>query len=297
VAPAATGQPDACADAPAPLFVNGPMPVGVAPITIAPVSTPAAAPTAMPAPSAGIAANLGVAALGAPGMVAAPVFAQPQSAAPVLAGGAAAAPLRMTTVAPGGSQADADQVERTLGVLRQSPSGAQLVDRMLAVGAKVTVIGDAEFTALGQADAHAFFDPNDDTIYLRRSQLSGGDPSFAAVALAHEGTHLLDDVAKLDAPFFDSASRAVAAAGGFSTAQGIATQEQTLFELTMIREARAFTFAGQVARDLGTRLPASDPTAIAAGGGNDPATYGRVWTALLQSSYNPDRRAANVRNF
>lgn len=208
-----------------------------------------------------------------------------------------AAPQRLTAVAPGGNQADADLVERTLGVLRGSPNGAQVVDRLLAVGARINVISDAEFQAMGHGDSHAFYDPKIDTMFLRRSDLADQSGiQFAAVALAHEGTHLLDDVAGLAEPVIRDITAKVVAAGGLGTPAGAEAREQGLFELTMIKETRAFLFAGQVARDLGVQLPATDPTATAIAGGNDQATFNAVWQRLLESSYNPSGRRATPRN-
>ncbi len=208
---------------------------------------------------------------------------------------AAARPL--TSLAPGGSAADAALVERTLGTLRQSPAGAQIVDRLLAVGARVNVISDDEFQAMGHKDAHAFYDPKIDTMFLRRSDLADNtNVQFAAVALAHEGTHLLDDVAKLSDPFINEVTQKVAAAGGLGTAQGAAIRDQAMFELTMIKETRAFLFAGSVARELNLKLPPTDPTSTAIAGANDQATYNAVWQRLLQSSYNEQGRTATPRN-
>lgn len=197
---------------------------------------------------------------------------------------------RLTTVAPGGSQSDADLVEGALETLRRSTAGAVVVDRLLATDARINVVSDAEFAAMGQDGAHAFYDPKVGAMYLRRTDLQGeSGADFAAVALAHEGVHMLDDTARVDAAYVAAASRSIAA--------GSLTQEQARFELTMIREARAFTFAGQVARELGVQLPQDDPTHVAASGANDQATYAAVWAALLGSSYNPEGRAAAVQNF
>jgi hypothetical protein len=215
------------------------------------------------------------------------------NAAPV----AAAATRPLTSLAPGGSAQDAALVERTLGTLRQSPAGAQIVDRLLAVGARVNVISDQEFAAMGHDSAHAFYDPKIDTMFLRRSDLADNtNVQFAAVALAHEGTHLLDDVAKLSDPFISEVTQRVAAAGGLGTAQGAAIRDQAMFELTMIKETRAFLFAGQVARELNVTLPSNDPTSTAIAGANDQATFNAVWQRLLQSSYNEQGRTATPRN-
>ena len=241
-----------------------------------------------------IAALTGGPAPGAPA-VAAPATGIPTTGAPAL--GAAAAPRPLTSLAPGGNAQDAALVERTLGALRQSPAGAQIVDRLLAVGARVNVISDEEFKAMGHDSAHAFYDPKIDTMFLRRSDLADTtNVQFAAVALAHEGTHLLDDVAKLSDPFINDVSTRVAAAGGLATAQGAGIRDQALFELTMIKETRAFLFAGQVARELNVKLPATDPTATAIAGSNDQATFNAVWQRLLNSSYNEQGRTATPRN-
>lgn len=323
----AVGMPSisgaSCATAPPPLVGGGlaaPASVSVpsplqAPLVAAGQAGAVGGATALTAPTApGISPATGLApalappasgALGAPANVAVPVAAPAISTVtPAAAGtqpvatGTAAAPQRLTTLAPGGSAADANLVERTLGTLRQSAGGAQLVDRLLAVGARINVISDAEFQTMGHADAHAFYDPKIDTMFLRRSDLADASSmKFAAVALAHEGTHLLDDVGRIADPFINAAAGRVHAAGGPATPQGAAAQKQALFELTMIKEARAFTFAGQVARDLGVKTPSTDPTSISAAGANDQTTYAKVWQALLSSAYNPDRRAAAVMNF
>lgn len=232
-----------------------------------------------------------------PGAAIAGAGAAPDAAPGAAPGAATPAPARLTTVAPGGNQGDADLVERTLGVLRGSPAGAQVVDRLLAVGAKVNVISDAEFQSMGHGDSHAFYDPKIDTMFLRRSDLADTSAiRFAAVALAHEGTHLLDDVAGIAEPMVREIEARVASAGGLGTAAGIEARDQGLFELTMVKETRAFLFAGQVARELGMQLPATDPTSTAIAGGNDQATFTAVWERLLRSSYNPTNRTALPRN-
>lgn len=222
------------------------------------------------------------------GAVAAPAPAAP-AAAPVQ-------PQSLTALASGGSASDAQLVEGTLATLRSTPAGAQIVDRLLANNAKVNVISDAQFTQMGQADAHAFFDPNIDTVYLRRSDLVK-DQQMAAVELAHEGTHLLDDIAGLNKPLF-AQSEARAQAMGGTTSQANEVRAQAQFEEMIISEARAFTFSGQVAKQLGyNKLTNTDPTLISATGTNDQATYARVFQALLKGPYNTENRAAQVRNF
>jgi len=294
----AVGTSGSCRPAPAPLFAAAPNVAGAG-VVQAPFQSPVQAPvmvqgsgpltatnTAISVPAnAGNAATAGVGALGAT-----PINT---GAAPAGASGVS----RMTSVAPGGTQGDANLVEATLNVLRGSASGAAVVDRLLAVGARINVISDAEATAMGHGDAHAFFDPAKDTMYLRRSDLSGANLNFAAVAIAHEGTHLLDDAAGLAEPFIQQASNGVAALGGTATARGLEAQKQALFELTMIKETRAFVLAGQVARDLGVALPVGDPTTIAARGGNNQNTYSLVWQTLMTTAYNPDKRTAPARNF
>jgi hypothetical protein len=253
---------------------------GVLPDAAAPVSLPPATlPTAPAAPT-----------------TTAPVGAD-AAPAPAAATAAPAAARPLTSIAPGGNAQDAALVERALEFLRRSPSGAQAVDRMLAVGARINVISDEEFAAMGQASAHAFYDPKLDSMFIRRSDLADdGNLAFAAVALAHEGTHLLDDVSGIGEPIIQEITAKVAAAGGLETAAGIEAREQGLFELMMIKETRAFTFAGAVARELGLQLPATDPTSTAIAGANDQATYLAVWQRLLQSGYNDQNRTAQPRN-
>lgn len=291
-----------------------PAPIGA---SFAPTTNIIAAPAPVPGIDSRPIDTNAPGAQGALGAFGAPAFGAPAFGAPALGAtmptssatgtiaaltgapvaGAAAAPRPLTTLAPGGSPQDAALVERTLGVLRQSPAGAQVVDRLLAVGAKVNVISDEEFAGMGHGTAHAFYDPKIDTMFLRRSDLSDAtNVQFAAVALAHEGTHLLDDVAKLSDPFIAEVTQRVAAAGGLATAQGAAIRDQAMFELTMIKETRAFLFAGQVARELKVQLPTTDPTSTAIAGGNDQATFNAVWQRLLSSSYNEQGRTAAPRN-
>lgn len=206
------------------------------------------------------------------------------------------APASMTALAAGGNASDAQLVEGTLNVLRSTPAGAHIVDRLLANNAKVNVISDAQFAQMGQADAHAFFDPNIDTVFLRRSDLATNQ-QMAAIELAHEGTHLLDDIAGLNKPLFAEAQARAQALGG-TTPQAREVEAQARFEEMIISEARAFTFAGQVAQQLGyTRLASSDPTLISARGSNSQATYAQVFQALLKGPYNTEHRTAQVRNF
>ena len=221
------------------------------------------------------------------------VTASPATAAPQPHPASTDAPI----AAPGatGTVTDAALVQRALDALRSTPTGARVVDRLLAVRAKVAVLSDGEFAAVGRADARAFYDPATQTMSLRRSDLLDVDRSrVAAVALAHEGTHLLDDVGRVAASWLARTSATIASAGGAGTSRGGELARQAAFELTMIREARAFTVAGQVARDLGVALPADDPTVVAARGGNDPGTYAAVWQRLLESPYNAQARTAPV---
>jgi hypothetical protein len=280
--------------------VAAPMPAPIAGATLgsgalaAPLPSINVVPAPAPVPgvhTAPLDAGIPAAAPAAPAAAAAP------AATTSAVTGANAAPRALTSVAPGGDPRDAALVEQTLATLRQSPSGAQVVDRLLAVNARVNVISDAEFQAMGHGDAHAFYDPKIDTMFLRRSDLSSPQAvQFAAVALAHEGTHLLDDVAGLSDAFIARTTEAIAAAGGLQTTQGAALRDQAMFELTMIKETRAFLFAGTVARELGMQLPDTDPTSTAIAGANDQATYAAVWDRLLHSGYNPERRTAAPRN-
>ncbi len=220
---------------------------------------------------------------------------QSPTQSPVQGTQAAAGAQSITSLVPGSLQSDQTLVDQALSTLRTSATGSQVVDRLLASGAKINVISDSEFAALGQGDSYAFYDPTKDTMFLRRSDLA--DPSkraFAAVAIAHEGTHLLDDVGKVTDPMATRITNQVIAAGGLETAAGIEARNQGAFEVMMVKEARAFLMAGQVARELGVSLPTADPTSVAAAGGNDRTTYAKVWERLLQSNYNKQGRTAAV---
>jgi hypothetical protein len=179
--------------------------------------------------------------------------------------------------------------------LRQSQSGARLLDTLIANKANVVVLSDEEFAQDGQQAAHAYFRPANDTIYMRRSDLQA-DSTLSAVELAHEGVHLLDEIGNVDDTFVTSESQRIGAITD-PVARDEATR-QAVFELTMIKEARAVLYSGQIVHELGyTGLKADDPTMVAATGGNDQATYGAVWNALLASAYNPDHRTAAVKDF
>lgn len=257
--------------------------------------TVTASPTLLGPPAATTAGMMGASAIGG----GTPVPTGPAGAPATGTAGAATATAGaqpLTRLAPGAQASDAQLVEQTLNTLRTSPSGAQLVDRLLAVGAKINVVSDDEFSAMGHGDAHAFYDPKLDTMFLRRSELADEQHrNFAAVALAHEGTHLLDDVGGVGNQMIQEITNNVIAAGGLGTQPGIEARDQGLFELMMVKETRAFVFAGSVARDLGVSVGDEDPTATAIAGGNDPQTYEAVWARLLRSSYNEQHRTAQVR--
>ncbi|MBC7645025.1 MAG: hypothetical protein H7123_07850, partial [Thermoleophilia bacterium] len=138
------------------------------------------------------------------------------------------------------------------------------------------------------ADAHAYFDPNVNVLYLRRDDLQR-DTKLAAIEIAHEGTHLLDHVGKVNDAFTKPREATFA---GLGAAQAKAARDQLSFESMMVAESRAFVYAGQVARDIGWTGVAADPTSIASAGGNDAATYAKVWQQLLTGPYNNEHRTA-----
>lgn len=206
----------------------------------------------------------------------------------VTGGGIAAEPAALTTVGAGGSATDAALVEHALGVLSATASGASIVNGLRGVGAHMMVMSAAEFAANGESGAHAYFDPNTTTLYLRREDLANND-KLAAVEIAHEGTHLLDYIGHVnDAWRAQRQQQLVGTSGAFEGA----ALAQLRFENMMVAEARAFTFAGQVAREVGWQAPYGDPTFDAMAGANDAATYGRVWQRLLAGPYNTDHLQA-----
>lgn len=205
-------------------------------------------------------------------------------------------PTPPASAAAGGGPLSGDQqlVASALLALQQSGHGARLVDQLISQHANVLVLSDEEFAAAGEQAAHAFYNPANDAIYLRRSDLQK-DVRLAAVEFAHEGVHLLDDKGRVADAFIKSESARIAAITDPAARE--AAVQQTQFELTMIKEARAFTFTGRIAYEIGLQLAQGDPTGVAAQGGNDQSTYSAVWQALLGSNYNPQRRTAAIRDF
>lgn len=252
------------------------------------VPSPTAFGTYVPASNAGIDPNAGVTNIvNTTGMAAVPGAGELLGAPGTLA----PAPIGNIVVGGGGSDADAALVTQAMTLLKTSANGAFIANLLTGSGAQISVLSDQEFAAMGESTAHAFYDPNKDTLFLRRSDLQG-DVKLAAVEIAHEGTHMLDDKGRIGKAAIDDARRAAGALT--DPAASAAAMKQADFEHTILMEARAFTFSGQVARELGLQLTANDPTMVAAAGSNDTATYQKVWDKLLSSGYNQDHRSARI---
>ena len=213
---------------------------------------------------------------------------------PVFTPNAPATTVGTFQTVPGAQAGDDQLVAAAFETLRQSPQGAGLVQQLFASGAHINLLSDQQFAQVGEDGAHAFYDPKADTIYLRRSDLQS-NLKLAAIEIAHEGVHLIDDKAHVGAGYLQQKSKEISQFG--NTAQGAEALKQAQFEYSLILETRAFTYTGQVARELGYDSGPADPTTIAAAGKNDQATYGKVWQALLDSPYNPEQRTATAANF
>ena len=165
-------------------------------------------------------------------------------------------------------------VDAMVAQLRTTATGSRIIADIERIGAKVTVLDDAQFAAAGHGESGAYYDPPTDTMYVRRSDLQS-EPRRAAATFAHEATHALDDAGGVGKSYIDQKSAAAAAAGTLTAA----TVEQLGVELSLAKEARAFTVQATILRELG-----ETPTGILADvvrtGANDLATYRTVFTML-----------------
>jgi len=215
------------------------------------------------------------------------------------AGTAPAAAGRQTTATAGRIQLlspnDAPLLKTAFGELAKSTTGKPVLDALQAHGARIAVLSDAEFARLGHEDSGAWFDPQQDIMYVRRDWLQK-NPVVTASAIAHEAVHAIDDASGLLQDAKDAKARALAALGGEATPALVESRvAQAMWELSIAAETRAFVIQGQILRELGQAEKAAGPIAIAAQGANDRATYDRVFAGIVAhggSAYNPDDRTA-----
>lgn len=177
--------------------------------------------------------------------------------------------LQLTTVA------DKPLVDAMLAHLRTTATGSQVLSAIERVGAKVTVLDDAQFESTGHAQSGAYYDPPTDTMYVRRSQLQTESRRTAAT-FAHEATHALDDIGKVGTAFVEQATARHASAGTLTPA----TVEEIQVEYTLAKEARAFTIHATVMRELGEQ-PQGMLADVVRTGANDQATYRKIFGMLV----------------
>lgn len=171
--------------------------------------------------------------------------------------------------------ADKPLVDAMLAHLRTSPTGAQVLAGIERIGAKVTVMDDAQFAAAGHAGSSAYYDPKTDTMFVRRAQLQT-EPRRTAATFAHEATHALDDIGTVGAAFVEQATARHAAAGTLTPAM----VEQIQTEYSLAKEARGFTIHATVMRELGEQ-PEGMLADVVRTGANDRATYQRIFGMLV----------------
>lgn len=171
--------------------------------------------------------------------------------------------------------ADKPLVDAMLAQLRTSATGSQILSGIDRIGAKVTVLDDAQFTAAGHAESSAYYDPPTDTMFVRRSQLQA-EPRRTAATFAHEATHALDDVGQVGTAFVEQATRRHAAAGTLTPAM----VDQIQVEYSLAKEARGFTIHATVMRELGEQ-PQGMLADVVRTGANDRATYEKIFGMLV----------------
>jgi hypothetical protein len=171
--------------------------------------------------------------------------------------------------------ADKPLVDAMLAQLRTSQTGLQVLAGIERIGAKVTVLDDAQFEAAGHKDSGAYYDPPTDTMYVRRSDLQR-EPRRAAATFAHEATHALDDAGRVGEAYVAQETARLNATGQMNAAQ----VEQVGVNLSLAKEARAFTVHTTVMRELGEQ-PEGMLSDVVRTGANDLATYQKIFGMLV----------------
>ena len=134
-----------------------------------------------------------------------------------------------TPSAPGGPGASVDS---ELSTIASTKSGKELVDRLNASGVQVKVVDDAVLQQkFGTTRTLGEYDERDKTIYVSASKVG---TKQGILTLAHEAFHAIDDVSGLNA----------------ATRNRRAQTPDSAWQDKLIRESRAYTFEGEVAREL-----------------------------------------------
>lgn len=183
-------------------------------------------------------------------------------------------------------------LDAALGELGRSPTGAPILAQLERSNVQMRVLDDARFDQMDKQGSAAVYDPQQDTMFLRRSWLQKS-PGKTASLIAHEGQHALDDLGNVGMAALQQRTAALARGGAVTAA----IVQQAGWEVSIAKEARAYLVQGQVLRDLGLVDPAKvgGPLLTAAQGANDRATYDAVFRGLVSSpegGYNPEGRQA-----
>jgi hypothetical protein len=175
-------------------------------------------------------------------------------------GGVAKAPVATPTpltfsepVSTGGGTTASQQAESGAGELsaifakmRQSAIASAILDRAGGEGAfaqHVKVLSDSEFNNRFEGAAGVFI-PDDNVIYMPQSALTG-EVGRAALTLAHEGTHLLQDGTDIDRGAGDALSQILSATGAVDGGNSKLGNQKD--------EAQAYTVEARIAQELGLR--------------------------------------------
>lgn len=204
-------------------------------------------------------------------------------------GGPAAAPAQ-PAIAAAATPDDQQLLSNVFATMRTSATAGALAARLLASNTQLRVLDDATFDAQVSPSMSAMYDAATNTILLKRGQLAG-DVQRAAITLAHESVHALDD-AQIDT------AQALAVQQAGSMLNGAAWLAQRDFEIHMVAETRAYMLQAQVTAELGLdsrRIFRVQP-AVALDG--SLRSYEQTWTAVqAMTEYNPHGRRAAPRGY
>jgi hypothetical protein len=224
-----------------------------------------------------------------------PFYAPPPTDIPweTYGAGASTAPITATM-----SPEDARTFDDAASILRHSPTGAAILDGLIARNAKVVVESPEVWRTHGYAPSVvAVTTLDDDTIHLQRDVLA--DPAqrtHNAVVVAHEGQHLLDDLSGVDAKWRADVNHdynIYLRRGDAASAAELVRQARLTH--TVVAETRAYIAGGKIARELGEPESVANEYGRIAARADDPDspdTWARTEDAVLHDEvYNPEQLA------
>lgn len=135
-----------------------------------------------------------------------------------------------------------------------SPTASSVIQRALQTGVTVNVIPDAEADAIAGPKIMGQYDPGTDTVWLRRSLMTGTNRRQGLQTLAHEMLHVIDRKDPRHQQMLEQLDASYRAAGLVDPA---ARAEQVRYHGSIVRESRAYVYQAQVRRELGIE-PTSD---------------------------------------